>query len=115
MISDKLRELGEYAEDLEKEDPLDLLSYYFNKIMKELEDIPDYQRKLGNDFGNSIEDTIKKYGSKDLLSTQISYHLLIVLVSLIKKNMIKEKANSLGIEKNLYKQQMKVLFKGKWK
>jgi hypothetical protein len=115
MIADKLKDLGEYAEDLEKEDPLDLLNFYFNKKIAELEDIPNYQLKLEDDFKKDLEKIIKNYDSKDLLSTQISYQLLIALVSLIKKSMIEEKANSLGIEKTLFKQQMKVLFKGKWK
>lgn len=115
MIADKLNELGEYAEDLEKEEPLDLLNFYFNKKIGEIEDIPDYQLKLGDDFVKELNKTINNYDSKDLLSTQISYQLLIVLVCFIKKTMIEEKANSLGIEKTLFKQQMKVLFKGKWK
>lgn len=115
MIEDKLKELGKYAEDLEKEDPLDLLNYYFNKITGELENIADYQQKLGNDLGNDVAKVIKNYTSKDLLPPLVSYNLLSVLVSFIKKSMIEEKANSLGIERNLYKQEMKFLFKGKWK
>jgi hypothetical protein len=115
MISNNLKELGEYAEDLEKEDPLDLLNYYFNKKMEDLENIPDYQLKIGDDLSKSIKDIIKNYDSKEIISTHISYQLLIVLVSYIKKTLIEEKANSLGIEKSLYKHEMKMLFKGKWK
>jgi len=115
MIADKLRELGEYAEDLEKEDPVDLLNYYFNKFTVALDNIAEYQSKLGNRFGNAVTVIIKDYTSKDLLPPLISYNLLSVLISFIKKSMIEEKANSLGIEKNLYKQEMKFLFKGKWK
>ena len=115
MISDKLNELGEFAEDLEKEDPLDLLNYYFNKITGDLDKTADYQQKLGNELGNDVVKVIKNYTSKDLLPHLASYNLLSVLVSFIKKSMIEEKANSLGIERNLYKQEMKFLFKGKWK
>jgi len=113
MIKDKLRALGEYAEDLEKEDPLDLVNYYINKISGELNNIADYQSKLGSEFGNALTNVIKDYTSKDLLPPLASYHLLSVLVSFIKKSMIEDKADSLGIEKNLYKQEMKFLFKGK--
>ncbi len=115
MIADKLKELGEYAEDLEKEDPLDLLNFYFNKITGNLENIAEYQSKLGNEFGYGVTMLIRDYTSKDLLPILISYHLLSLLVSFIKKSMVEEKANSLGIEKNLYKQEMKFLFKGKRK
>jgi len=115
MIADKLNELGEFAEDLEKEDPLDLLNFYFSKKIGELEDIPDYQIKIRDDFGKELHKIIQNYDSKNLLSTQISYQLLIVLVDFIKKSMVEEKANFLGVEKTLFKQQMKLLFKGKWK
>jgi len=115
MIGDELKQLGEYAEELEKEKPLDLLNNYFNQITEELENLPDYQSSLGNEFGNDVVKVLNDYTFKDLITPLASYQLLCVLVSFIKKSMIENKANSLGIEKNLYKQEMKFLFKGKWK
>ncbi len=115
MIADNLKKLGKYAEDLEKEDPFDLLNNYINEISKELENISDYHSKLGNEFGNDLTKVIKQYTLKNLLPSLISYHILSLLVSFIKKSLIEKKAFSLGIEPNLYKQEMKFLFKGKWK
>lgn len=115
MIEDKLKQLGEYAEELEKEEPLDLLNNYINQITVELENLPDYQLNLGDEFEKDVIKVIDDYTLKDLLTPLISYYLLSVLVSFIKKSMIENKANSLGIERNLYKQEMKFLFKGKGK
>jgi len=115
MIADKLKELGEYAEELEKEEPLDLLYNYINQVTRELENLTEYQSSLGNEFGNDVIKVVNGYTSKDLLTSLISYHLFSVLVSFVKKSMIEDKANSLGINRNLYKREMNFLFKGKWK
>ena len=115
MIADKLKELGEYAEELEKEEPLDLLYNYINQVTRELENLTEYQSSLGNEFGNDVIKVVNGYTSKDLLASLVSYHLLGVLVSFVKKSMIEDKANSLGINRNLYKREMNFLFKGKWK
>ena len=115
MIEDKLKQLGVYAEELEKEEPLDLLNYYINQITEEIKNFSDNQTSLGNDFRNDVVKVINSYTSKDLITPIVSYQLLCILVSYVKKSMIENKANSLGIEKNLYKQEMKFLFKGKWK
>ena len=113
MIADELKQLGKYAEELEKEEPINLLNYYLNQITEELDNLPDYQTNLGNDFRNDIVKVIENYTSKDLITPMVSYQLFCTLVSNVKKSMIENKANSLGIEKNLYKQEMKFLFKGK--
>ncbi len=113
MAKDEIKQLGEYAEELEKEEPLDLLNNYINQITVELENLPDYQLNLGDEFEKDVIKVIDDYTLKDLLTPLISYYLLSVLVSFIKKSMIENKANSLGIERNLYKQEMKFLFKGK--
>jgi hypothetical protein len=113
MIDDRLKELGEFAEDLEKEDPLDILNYHFNKITEEIDNIPEFQKKMGENFGNVLVENIEKYTTEEIAPTLISFHLMDILVRYIKKTMIEEKASSLGIEKKLYKKEMKFLFKGK--
>jgi len=115
MIDDKLKELGEYAEELEKEEPFDLLYNYFNQVTGELGNVSEYQSNLGEEFSNDVIKVVKGYIGKDLLTSLVSYHLLIVLVDFVKKSMVENKANSLGIEKNLFKQEMRFLFKGRWK
>jgi len=115
MIKDELKKLGEYAEELQKEEPFDLLYNYTNKITEELENLPEYQSKLGKDFSKKIINIVNDYSNKDLNPSELSYQLLSVLVSYIKKSMIEEKAISLGINSNLYKKEMKFLFKGTWK
>jgi len=115
MNKDEIKKLGEYAEELEKEEPFDLIYNYIYKILEELENLPDYQLNLGNEFRSTVVNIVNDYTIKDLNSSAVSYQLLTVLVSIIKKSMIEEKAISLGINKNLYKKEMKFLFKGTWK
>jgi hypothetical protein len=112
MIKDELKKLGEYAEELEKEEPFEVLYNYIYKITEELENLPEYQSNLGNEFKNKVINVVDDYTNKDLTSSEVSYQLLSVLVTFIKKSMIEEKAISLGINKNLYKKEMKFLFKG---
>ena len=115
MIADKLKELGEYAEELDKEKPGELLENYMKQIEGELRRLPEEQLILGNKFGNDIVRTINDYIKKGTLNSVISYHLLNVLVSYVKLSLIENKANLFGIDRKLYKQEMNLLFKGKWK
>ena len=115
MIKDELKKLGKYAEELEKEEPFELINNYIYKVFEDIETLPDYQINLGNEFGEKVNNTVNDYTIKDLNSSVVSYQLLTILVSIIKKSMIEDKAVSLGINKNLYKKEMKFLFKGTWK
>jgi len=115
MIKNELKKLGEYAEELEKEEPFDLLYNYICKIIEELENLLQYQSNLGNEFSKKVINIVNEYTNKDINSSELSYQLLNVLVSFIKKSMIEEKAISLGINTTLYKKEMKFLFKGTWK
>lgn len=114
MINDKLKKLGDYIEELEKEKPNVLIEDFLEEIENEISNLPEEQLQLGNQFGNNIVITINEYIEKDTLKNIIGYHLLSILVSFIKKSRIEEQANLLGIDKNLYKKDMSLLFKGKY-
>jgi hypothetical protein len=58
---------------------------------------------------------ISNYEEKGLSNNIISYHLHNILFNIIKKSMIEKKASELEIDKRLYKNEMRLLFKGKWK
>ena len=115
MIKDELKKLGEFAEELEKEEPFDLLYNYIYQNTEELDGLSDHQLNLANEFGDKVANIVNDYANKDIISLVVSYQLLNVLVGFIKKSLIEEKAVSLGINKNLYKKEMKFLFKGKLK
>lgn len=115
MIDKNLKELGRYAEDLEKKEPIELFIIYFNQKEKELQTTKDNQTEIGKDFVNEVVKIINNYKDKDLTDTLISCHLFSIFVSFIKKSMIEHKASLLGIDRMLYKQEMRLLFKGKWK
>lgn len=113
MIDEKLKELGEYAEKIQKKEPMELLDEYLKNIESEIENSPQKSINLGNDFGEELVEIINKYNKKGISDAQISYHMLSLLVSYIKKSLIEEKAAILNIDKSLYKKRMHFLFKGK--
>lgn len=115
MISNKLKELGEYAEELEKQKTGELIENYMKQIEGELRGLPEGQIILGNKFKDDIIRTIKDYLKNSTLNSVISYHLLNVLDSFIKLSLVENKANLFDIDRKLYKQEMSFLFKGKWK
>ncbi len=113
MIDERLKELGEYAEKIQKKEPIELLDKYLKDIESEIKDSSQESINLGNNFGEDLVDIIDKYKKKGISDIQISYHMLSLLVSYIKKSLIEEKAAILNIDKRLYKKDMRFLFKGK--
>jgi hypothetical protein len=113
LIDERLKELGEYAEKIQKKEPIKLLDEYLKNIESEIGDSPQESIDLGNNFGEELVELIDKYKKKDISDIQISYHMLSLLVSYIKKSLIEEKAAILNIDRRLYKKEMHFLFKGK--
>ena len=115
MINKKLEEFGRYANDLEKEKPIDLLKNYINQINEELKSTDEVQSEIEVNFGNEIIQLINNYKEKEISNSIISINLFNVLVNFIKNSLIEQKASDLEIDRTLYKQEMRILFKGKWK
>jgi len=115
MIDKKLNELGKYVEEIEKKEPFDLLKKYMNQVNRELKTTNNIQSEIELEFKNEINKIIRNYEEKGLSNNIISYHLNSILFNVIKKSMIEKKANELEIDKRLYKNEMRILFKGKWK
>ena len=115
MIDKKLNELGKYVEEIEKKEPFDLLKKYMNQVNRELKTTNNVQSEIELDFKNEINKIISNYEEKGLSNNIISYHLNSILFNVIKKSMIEKKASELEIDKRLYKNEMRILFKGKWK
>jgi hypothetical protein len=115
MIDKKLDELGKYAEDIENQEPFDLLKTHMNQVYEKLKITDDRQSELELDFEKEIMTIINSYKEKGLSSSIIGYNLFRVLINSIKKSAIEKKASELDIDRTLYKQQMRLLFKGKWK
>ena len=115
MIDKKLDELGKYVEEIEKKEPYDLLKLYMNQVNEELKTTDNVQSEIELDFGNELAQVIDNYKEKGLSNSIISYHLFSVLINFIKNSIIEQKASELEINRTLYKQEMRLLFKGKWK
>ena len=86
-----------------------------NQVNEELKITDNVQSEIEQDFGNEIVQVIDNYKENGLSNSIISYHLYSVLVNFIKNSVIEQKASELEIDRTLYKQEMRLLFKGKWK
>jgi hypothetical protein len=113
MVDKNLVELGKYAEEIQNKKPIELIDEYLKNIDTEMKNISEESNILGDKFGNDLVRIIDKYKMQGISDVLVSYHLLSLLVSYIKCSLIEEKAAILNIEKNLYKNDMRFLFKGK--
>ena len=115
MIDKKLNELGKYVEEIQKKESFNLLKAYMNQVNEELKDTDNVQSDIELDFENKLVQVIDNYKEKGLSNSIISYHLFNIIINFIKNSVIEQKASELEIDKRLYKQEMRLLFKGKWK
>ena len=115
MIVKKLNELGKYVEEIQKKESFNLLKAYMNQVNEELKDTDNVQSDTELDFENKLVQVIDNYKVKGLPNSIISYHLFNIIINFIKNSVIEQKASELEIDKRLYKNEMRLLFKGKWK
>lgn len=114
MIDKKLNELGKYVEEIQKKESFNLLKAYMNQVNEELKDTDNVQSDIELDFENKLVQVIDNYKEKGLSNSIISYHLFNIIINFIKNSVIEQKASELEIDKRLYKNEMRLLFKGKW-
>jgi len=98
MIDEKLDELGKYVEEITKKESFNLIKSYMVQVSEEFENSDSVQSDIELDLKKEIIKIISNYEEKGL-STNI---------------IIEKKASDLEIDKRLYKNEMRLLFKGKW-
>jgi len=113
MIGEKLRELGEYIEKIDEIKPIELLGTNMKKIEEELEELPAEQLELGSEFNKDIFRVMTEYSKKDISNSVIICELYNLLIGFSRKSMIETRAELLGIDRKMYKDEMNLLFKGK--
>jgi len=113
MIKNKLNELSKYIEEINRLKPIELLEINMKKIEKELQDLPREQIDLGDELSKYILNQLNEYKKKDLVNSVIIYGLYNALISLSRKSVIEAQAELLGIDRKMYKEEMRLLFKGK--
>ena len=114
MIDEKLDELGKYVEEITKKESFNLIKSYIVQVSEEFENSDSVQSDIELDLKKEIIKIISNYEEKGLSNNIISYHLYNILYDIIKKAMIEKKASDLEIDKRFYKNEMRLLFKGKW-
>lgn len=113
MIKDKLKELSKYIEKIDEIKPIELLEFNMKKIEKDLQRLPREQLDLGDKFSKDILSQVNEYKKKELFNPVIIYELYNALIVLLRKSMIEAQAELLGIDRKMYKEEMRLLFKGK--
>jgi len=113
MMGEKLRELGEYIGKINEIKPIELLEINMKKIKKELEELPAEQLELGSEFNKEIFRVMAEYSKKEISNSVIICELYNLIIGFSRKSMIETRAESLGIDRKLYKDEMGLLFKGK--
>ena len=109
MIKDNLNELGEYIKKVNSSKPVDLLE----TNLEEIEKIYSKSKtKMDNKFNEDLLKLIKFYNKKGISNSVIIYELYYLLIDYTRRSLIEEKADMLGIDKKLYKNEMGLLFKG---
>jgi hypothetical protein len=113
MIGEKLRELGEYIDRIDEIKSIELLDANIKKIEKGLEELPGEQLELGSKFNKDIFRVVTEYSKKSISNYVIIYELYNLLIGFSRRSMIETRAESLGIDRKMYKDEMNLLFKGK--
>ena len=113
MIKDKLNELGEFVETINETKPITLLETNIKKIEENLKEFPIEQFNLGHSFSKDILEIVEEHKIKETSNSIIICELYNIIINILRKTTIEEKAELLGIDKKLYKNEMKLLFKGK--
>ena len=113
MIKDKLTELGKYIENIDRLKSIELLETNMKKIEKDLKEFPREQFELGDKFSKDISMVMNDYKKKGVFNSMIICELHNILIRFIRKSLVEEQAGLLGIDRKMYKEEMRLLFKGK--
>lgn len=113
MIENQLRNLSAYIDKIEGEKPLDFfcqqITFIQENITVESHDFLQVQEKIDTDL-RTLFDKYRNKGISDEILIMLCYqHLLLFL----KKQEIYSFAFELGLEPSLFKDKMRLLFKGK--
>jgi len=113
MLNDKLKELGDYIDNVYSLKPMKLLEVNITKIEEDLKNLSKEQVDLGNNFNKDVSNIIKDFKKKETCNPVIIYELYTILIDFLRKSVIEEQAEILGIDHKMYKEEMRLLFKGK--
>lgn len=113
MINDKLKELGDCVDDIYKLKPMELLEVNIIKIEEDLKNLPKEQVDLAYNFSKDISNLVKDTKKKGTCNPVIIYELYNILIDFLRMSIIEEKAEQIGIDKKMHKEDMRLLFKGK--
>jgi len=115
MIKEKLAKLSDFINEIEKQKPIDFLYKQIKKIEKNID-----SESLGspldtNNFSSEFNTFLDRFKMKGVSDEELIFEQYQIILLLTKKNAIHSYAYSLGLKPSLYKDEMRLLFKGKTK
>ncbi len=113
MIDRKLEQLAMFIEEIDSQPRID----FFVKAIQTLPNITDDNLQDENDtlFQKELSKVIQNAQKKQIDENILIFHLYQHLFILLRSKMIYQYADTLGIDQHLFKDQMNMLFKGKFK
>ena len=115
MIKDKLAKLSDFINKIEKQKPIEFL-YKQMKILEKNIDYGSLSSSLDNhNFSLEFNTFLDFYKKKGVTDEELIFELYQILLLLTKNNAIHSYAYSLDLKPSLYKDEMRLLFKGKTK
>ena len=112
MIRKQLDSLSAYIKNIEERDSLDVFCEYI-KNLEQHDDTSQTSLQMKNQIQKDVKHLLDSYKKQDWSDEMILFTLSQVLFTLAKKQSILAYAYALGLEPSLYKDEMRLLFKGK--
>ena len=115
MIKEKLVKLSDFINEIENQEPIDFC-YNQLKILEDNLDSESLDSLLDTQkFFLEFNDFLYFYKKKGVSEGELILKLYQILLLLTKNNAIHSYAYKLGLKPSLYKDEMRLLFKGKSK
>ena len=113
MIKEELAKLSDYIAEIEKQKPIDFF-YKQLKILEKNVDTESLDSSLDNHtFSIELKKNLDLYRKQGVSDEELIFGLYQTLLLLTKNNAIHSYAYSLDLKPSLYKDEMRLLFKGK--
>ncbi|OYT29721.1 hypothetical protein B6U98_01450 [Thermoplasmatales archaeon ex4572_165] len=115
MIKENLAKLSDFINEVENQKPIDFLYKQMKKLEENIGSDSLGSKLDTNNFSIELNSFLDFYKKKGVPDEELIFEIYQRLLLLTKNNAIHSYAYSLGLKPSLYKDEMRLLFKGKTK
>ena len=113
MIEKQLKKLSKFIKEIDQEKPLDFFCKQIKKIEQEISVDSQHFSQLQKDIHSDLKTMVSQYKDRGVSEEELIILFYQSLLLMTKKHVIHSYAYELGLEPSLYKDNMRLLFKGK--